>query len=263
MKKLLTLVSAFALVFTSCSSDDSPSMPSTVGIKLTQMIETYDDGTVETITITYNGDKIVSSSSDLDIQDETIFTYTGDLITKEEYFFDDGDPLEVFNEVTEYEYDTSGRLINSTRTENDYYGTFITVDDFTYNTNGTVTFTTTKNSGLYATGTIYFNGNQPYKKEVTEEVGTLDEFSWVEETFFDDKVNPLNSVIGLSKTQIACPTYIRGYPGALNNQIEVKIDNVTEWSTSYTYNSNDMPATDIYTDTSNSDYNSTSQYIYN
>ena len=53
MKKLLTLVSAFALVFTSCSSDDSPSTPSTVGTKLTQIIETYGDGSVETATITY------------------------------------------------------------------------------------------------------------------------------------------------------------------------------------------------------------------
>ena len=230
---------------------------------MTKIIETYDDGTVETTTITYNGDKIVSYSSDLDLRDEYIYTYTGDLITKEEYFFDSGDPSEDLEEVTEYEYDTSGRLIKSTRTDNDSFGTTITVDDFTYNANGTVTFSTAVNSTLYATGTIYFNGNQPFKKEVTEDVGTLDEFSWVEETFFDDKVNPLNSVTGLSKTQIACPTYIRGYSGGLNNQIEVKIDNVTDWSTSYTYNSNNMPATDVYTEPSNPDYNSTAQYIYN
>ena len=104
MKKLLYLFSAVALLLTSCSSDDDDSSSS--GTLLTKIIETYDDGTIENITYTYNGNKIVKISSDLDLRDETIYTYSGDLITKEEYFFDDG-AGDTFEEVTEYEYDAN------------------------------------------------------------------------------------------------------------------------------------------------------------
>lgn len=259
MRKALLFAMSLALVFTSCSSDSSSSS-STTGTKLTKIIETYDDGTIENTNFEYNGNKIVSISSDLDLQDETFYTYTGDLITKEESFFDDGEGYS-FSEVIDYEYDSNGRLIRSTRTDSS--GTDVTVDDFTYNANGTITFTTTENSVLDATGTIYFNGDQPFKKEVTRNIGTTWESVTVEENFFDDKVNPMNSIIGLSKIEIACPTYIWGYGGVSNNVIEVKIDNVTEWSAVYTYNSNNMPATDVYTEPSNPDYNSTAQYIYN
>jgi len=134
MKKLLYLFSAIALTLTSCSSDDDSNNAS--GTLLTKIIETYDDGTVETTDFEYNGNKIVSVSSDLDFRDETIYTYTGDLITKEEYFFDDGEGYS-FEEVIDYEYDSSSRLIKSIRTKEDGE---IEIDDFTYNSNGTVSF---------------------------------------------------------------------------------------------------------------------------
>lgn len=264
MKQLLTFVSVLALILTSCSSESSSSS-STTGTKLTQIIETFNDGSTETINFEYNGDKILSYTWDWDssIQEEAFFTYTGDLITKEEYFFDDNDPLEAFSEVTDYEYDTSGRLTKSTRTENDSFGTTITVDNFIYNSNGTVSFTTTENSVLYATGTIYFNGNQPFKKVVTEDIGTIDEFTYTEENFYDDKVNPFNNVTGFSKIEIACPTYHYGFYGMPNNVIEIKQDGVSKETSTYTYNSNNMPATELYIDNDNNDNNSTSQYIYN
>jgi len=254
MRKALLFAMSLALVFTSCSTDSSSSS-STTGTKLTKIIETYDDGTIENINFEYNGNKIVSVSSDLDLQDETFYTYTGDLITKEESFFDDGAGY-TSHDVVVFEYDSSDRLIKSTMTDDAGY---VEVDDFTYNTNGTISFVTTSGGSTIASGVIYLNGNQPYKKEVTENTG----YSWVEENFFDDKVNPMNSIIGLSKIEIACPTFYRGFSVTTNNLIEVKIDNVTDWSYVYTYNSNNMPATDVYTEPSNPDNNSTSQYIYN
>ena len=113
MKKLFYLFSAIALTLTSCSSEDDSNNAS--GTLLTKIIETYDDGTVETIRFEYNGNKITRQYSDLDDRDETIYTYTGDLITKEEYFFDDG--IDSFEEVIIYEYDSNNRLIKSIRTD--------------------------------------------------------------------------------------------------------------------------------------------------
>lgn len=256
MKKLLYLFSAIALTLTSCSSDDDSNNSS--GTLLTKIIETYDDGTVETTDFEYNGNKIVSVSSDLDLSDETIYTYIGDLITKEKYFFDDG--IDSFEEVIDYEYDSNNRLIKSIRT--DEYGD-VETDNFTYNSNGTVSFTTTANSTTIASGIIYFNGNQPYKKEITENPGTAFEVSWVEESTFDLKVSPFANVTGFYKIIIGTPSYTRGYPGIAGNSLDFSIDNSLEESSTYTYNGNNMPATETYIDFNNSDNNSTSQYFYN
>jgi hypothetical protein len=256
MKKLLYLFSAVALTLTSCSSDDDSNNSS--GTLLTKIIETYDDGTVETTDFEYNGNKIVSVSSDLDLRDETIYTYTGDLITTEEYFFDDG--IDSFEEVIDYEYDSNNRLIKSIRT--DQYGD-IETDNFTYNSNGTVSFTTTANSTTIASGIIYFNGNQPYKKEITENPGTAFEVSWVEESTFDLKVSPFANVTGFYKIIIGTPSYTRGYPGIAGNSLDFSIDNTLEERSTYTYNGNNMPASEINIDFDNGDNNSTLQYFYN
>jgi len=252
MKKLLYLLSAVALMLTSCSSDDDTQ--DTSGTLLTKIVETYSDGTVENITFTYNGNKIVKISSDYSERDETIYTYTGDLITKEEYFFDDG-AGDSFNEVVEYEYDANQKLIKSTTTPE---SGAVEIDNFTYNSNGTVSFVTTSGGATIATGTIYFNGNQPYKKEITENT-----ISRVEVDTFDDKVNPFVNITGYSKIIIGNPSNTLGYPGIVNNNLSTSKDGSIEYSSTYTYNSNNMPATEIYVDYNNSDYNSTSQYFYN
>ena len=114
-----------------------------------------------------------------------------------------------------------------------------------------------------ASGIIYFNGNQPYKKEITENPGTGFEVSWVEESTFDNKVSPFANVTGFSKIVIGTPKYSRGYTGIVNNSLDFSIDDNLEERSTYTYNSNNMPATETYIDFNNSDYNSTAQYIYN
>jgi hypothetical protein len=256
MKKLICLFSAIALIFTSCSSEDSST--SSTGNLLTKLIDTYDDGSVETTEYEYNGNKISRQFSDLDLRDETIYTYTGDLITKEEYFFDDGVDYS-YEEVIDYEYDLSNRLNKSTRT--DEYGD-IEVDVFTYNSNGTVSFTSTSAGTTTGTGTIYFNGDQPYKKEITENPGTIWESSWIEETTFDNKVSPFANVTGFSKISFATPRYTRGVPGIVNNTLNFSIDGTLEDSSTYTYNGNNMPATETVIDANNSE-NSSVVYFYN
>ena len=85
MKKIGLAFSALLLILSSCSSSDSSSPSS--GTLLDKVIETYDDGTVETFNYIYNGNKIVRITTDFG--QETVYTYAGDLIVKEEAYFDD------------------------------------------------------------------------------------------------------------------------------------------------------------------------------
>jgi hypothetical protein len=249
MKKIGLALSALVLILSSCSSDDSPS--SSTGTQLAKVIETYGDGTTETFDFVYNGNKIVSITSDFG--EQTIYTYSGDLIVNEEAYFDG-----VLQDETTFEYNANQKLIKSTRTN----GSEVEVDNFTYNSNNTVSFITTSNGVTSATGTIYFNGDQPYKKDILVDPGTFFEYNQIEESTFDDKVNPLANVVGFSKIIIAAPSFIEGYDGIFNNVLVFKIDNVIRGSSTYTYNSNNMPASEVYDDQQN-EFDSSLQYIYN
>ena len=256
MKRIALLLGVFALTFSSCSSDgDDDTNNTTSGTQLSKLIETYGDGTVENVIYTYNGNKIVSVISDFG--DKTVYTYTGDLITKEEYYLEDE-----LEDVTVFEYNANQKLIKSTRT----FGSSVEVDNFTYNSNGTVSFTTTSDGDIEATGTIYFNGDQPYKKMMTEYFidinGNPDQEDTVEETTFDNKVNPLASVLGFSKIVISLPKYTLGYNGISNNVLVFKENNIIQGSSTYTYNGNNMPATEVYNDKQDN-FDSNIQYIYN
>ena len=249
MKKIGLAFSALLLILSSCSSSDSSSPSS--GTLLDKVIETYDDGTVETFNYIYNGNKIVRITTDFG--QETVYTYAGDLIVKEESYLDD--MLE--DEIT-FEYNASQKLIKSTRTNTSE----VEVDNFTYNSNNTVSFITTSNGVIKATGTIYFNGDQPFKKEMVVEPGTIFEIDQIEESTFDSKVNPLANVIGFSKINIATPNFREGYDGISNNVLVFKRDNVVRGSSTYTYNSNNMPASEVYDDEQD-EFDSSLQYIYN
>lgn len=254
MKKLIYAFSALALLFASCSSDSDSSTDDssdTSGL-LAKIVETYGDGSVETITFTYNGNKIVKHTSDFG--EETVYTYTGDLITEEKYYVDGN-----LDETILYEYDANQRVFKTTR--NYEFGSEI--DVLTYNANNTVSFVTTSGTETIAVGTIYLNGNQPYKKEITEYPGTGEEYSWVEETTFDSKNNPFKNVTGYSKLEIGTPSYTRGYYGVLNNALGYSMDNVVKETVTYTYNGDNYPVTEVCDDHDNNDFDSTSQYFYN
>ena len=249
MKKIGLAFSALLLILSSCSSSDSSSPSS--GTLLDKVIETYDDGTVETFNYIYNGNKIVRITTDFG--QETVYTYAGDLIVKEESYFDD-----ILEDEITFEYNASQKLIKSTRTNTSE----VEVDNFTYNSNNTVSFITTSNGVIKATGTIYFNGDQPFKKEMLVEPGTIFEIDQIEESTFDSKVNPLANVIGFSKINIATPNFREGYDGISNNVLVFKRDNVVRGSSTYTYNSNNMPASEVYDDEQD-EFDSSLQYIYN
>ena len=255
MKKLLLFASVFTLLFTSCSKDEEEELLTLpTGILLTKVIDTYSDGTTDILNITYNGNKIVTLA--YEGGENYVYTYTGDLITKEDLTYYNG--AELNGHQVLYEYDTNSRLIRSKRTLMNSSTTEI--DNFTYNTDNTVSFVTTVSGETQATGTIYFNGNQPFKKVITNYVGTPIESTSTQETFYDNNISPFASIIGWSKIDIALPRNSIGFYGSFNNVIKVVTDGVSEFEATYTYNANNMPLTEMYSGYGG-DYNS--QYFYN
>ena len=189
MKKILTLVSAIALVFTSCSKDDDSGTNESENILLKKTISTQGTNT-EFYDWTYDGNKIVSIIGNDNSKD--LYTYTGDLITKLEEF--DDTTLEY---TTNYFYN-NGKLVSMEEIESG--ATQKNRTDYTYNSDGTVSFTrytvviATNATNTIHNGKLFFANNNIIKKEVirTNSTSTIT-------YLFDDKKNPLMNVVGFDK----------------------------------------------------------------
>lgn len=132
MKKLLCLLSAVLLVFTSCSKDDdNDSLNPIFSILLKTRINIDEDGVSYPAEHVYNGNKIVSiTDADSSIMK---FTYTGNLITKIESITKNGD----LDSFTDYSY-ISDKLSTSVRkvtTEDTYHKT-----KFIHNSDGAISY---------------------------------------------------------------------------------------------------------------------------
>jgi hypothetical protein len=275
MKKIFGILALIMTIFTSCEvepvdpvllnninnnsggsnnnggGNNNPTTP----ILLTKVIETLTNGDVETTEFFYNGSKILKfTNTTSNSNEETLYTYTGDLITQAKTNLNG-----VLLETTNFEYDTSLRLKKCT----DIYGTTVNVTNYTYNTNGTITFITTEGSDIVANGTIYVANNQGYKKEIIYDPGTSFQYTEVQETTFDNKVNPFINVTGFSKIELETPSEVIGFSGVANNPVMLKRDNITRETSTYTYNSNNMPLNEVFTDLVNSTWSGTYQYFYN
>jgi len=249
MKKIFLGLIALTLSLNACSSSDDSS-DTTNDALLSKIVETYEDGYVSTLLVTYSGNKILKL--DWDGEEVTEFTYTGNLITQEKYFLD-GD----LEDLITYEYDANERLIRSTRVETN---SFTEVDEYTHNADGTVSFVTERDGELAANGTFYFNNNRPYKKEITTYYEGFESDEVIEVTF-DDKNEPFKNVTGYNKLNFALPNLKSDIEDNVNNVLTVKRDTFTILTTTYTYNSNNFPATSTTTGTSMDD-NYTSVYFY-
>ena len=104
MKKLLYLFAFLMVVLSSCTSDnDDTSSP----VLLTRYVETLEDGSTFTMNFNYNGNKLLGSTGDFN--SSTTVTYTGNLITKIEYYTDTTlDQKDIFT------YNTDNKLITYT-----------------------------------------------------------------------------------------------------------------------------------------------------
>jgi len=273
MKRLLNFLVVISLFFVSCNVEpvdnglletsnnnsqnpNNPITPTpTTPVLVTKIIETLSNGDIETTNFTYNGTKIskmttITSNS----IEETNYVYTNDLITKSTYFLNG-----VLTETTNFEYNTDLKLIKCTYIQ----GTTVEITDYVYNANSTVSFITQSGTDVLATGTVYLSNNQAYKKTVVFDPGTSNEYTETQETSFDSKINPFINVTGFSKLDLETPSEIVGFSGVFNNPIMLKRDNVTDDTSTYTYNANNMPLLEVYTDLVNPNWSATYQYFYN
>ncbi len=190
MKKLLYLFTASLLVFTSCSKDDETADVPAETLLPRKIVETtVDDGKSGslTYTITYDGNKL----KDIALTDASryVYTYTGDVITKVE-FFTSGD----LHFTDDYAYE-NGKLISkiTSRASNANVKQKIT---FVYNSNGTVNANKSEiingQEIKYDTTTLYtfLNGNIASTEYIDAEKDKIS-------STYDDKKSPYYNVTGV------------------------------------------------------------------
>jgi len=192
MKKILCLFSALSMVLiSSCSSDDSSSDSTSETLlpkKITEtVVENGQSGSL-TYTLSYDGNKLkeigVSDAS------RSVYTYTGDLITKVELY---RSGILFSTDVYTYE---SGKLVSkiTTREANKNIQDKLT---FVYNTNGTINANQSeiinKQEIKYDTTTLYtfVNGNV-VSSEIIDGV-PVEKIT----STYDDKKSPFINITGL------------------------------------------------------------------
>ncbi len=191
MKKILCLFSALSMVLiSSCSSDDSSTEGESATLLPKKMVETTvvdgESGSI-TYTITYDGTKL----KDIALSDasRSVYTYTGDVITKVELY-----RSSVLYSTDVYAYE-NGKLVSKITTK-----AFSTSPQqkltFVYNANGTVNANESEISNKvetkYDTTTLYTfaNGNIVSTEYIN---GERDKIT----STFDDKKNPFTNVTGV------------------------------------------------------------------
>ncbi|WP_162126715.1 hypothetical protein [Flavobacterium phycosphaerae] len=224
MRKPILLCLLFVL-FQSCSSGDS-SVP-TGSILVKKIVET-DPAGIFTFEYTYNGNKMVESVlSTTDYIRRGVYTYTGDLITKVEFF-------DISNTLTErdiYTFDTDNRKKSFVKL--DYYNGTGTREIFTYNADGTISsisYSGDLNSQdiMVSHNTITMSNGAISSRE--EDTGTIIKtFTYA----YDTKNNPFKNVIGLEQ-----PSH-----NLLQSTYSENGGTVYTTDQHYTYNSNDFPVT--------------------
>ena len=235
MKKIILLLSAFALILNACSSDDSPSQTpiNQNGVLVKKMIYTSQDEPQDspyntTVNFTYNGNKLVQGIDDDNYK--SVFTYTGDLITKIESF--DNNTLDSQDLFT---YNSSGKL-----TEYRYLSFFDGYEHkytYTYNLNGTVTVAEFQ-------GTIgNTTGDSSYVYTYTNgELSSTDTNNYT----YDSKNNPFKNVVGFQN--IMSPEFTDDFMIAFGRNHNIVATTIGSSTTegifsTYTYNSDNYPVT--------------------
>ncbi len=199
MKNLLSLLAVTLIAFTSCKKNDD--VPAESVMILPQKVVSLKDGITTTQTNTYDGSKILTSTSfDGILTKKIAYTYTGDLITKTETTSSD-----TLKNTINYLYEnnvlktlTQMVMVNSGGIKN--YRT-----DYLYNTDGSYTYkrfaidTVTAAELLITSGTLNYQNNNLVKKEVI----TYDATGTVKQTVttnftYDDKNSSNKNIIGIS-----------------------------------------------------------------
>lgn len=190
MKKILCFFSALSMVLiSSCSSDDSSTETASGTLLPTKITETTVEngksGTI-TYTITYDGNKLKEIK--LSDASRSVYTYTGDLITKVELYYSS-----VLQSTDVYAYE-NGKLTSKITTKAFGSGPQQKLT-FVYNANGTVNANQSeiidKQEIKYDTTTLYtlLNGNMVSSEFIDSEREKIT-------STFDDKKSPFVNVTG-------------------------------------------------------------------
>ncbi|MDQ6527639.1 hypothetical protein [Flavobacterium sp. LHD-85] len=202
MKKQLWLFGVLALILSSCSSEEKPSLEetdSTLPKTISYIYPSPELGTNAKTTASYNGNKVVSFLND---DSKTVFTYNGDVIVKQEIFDIDTSGKEIKNEEVSYSYE-NGKLKTRVFRESisaEYPdGYFIEKVVYTHNSNGTVSYidytvdNIKKTESKSGEGTLtYKDGNLIKAEEKSGSSTTTLAFE------YDSKKNPLKNILGFN-----------------------------------------------------------------
>jgi hypothetical protein len=240
MKKNLLVFSAFAFIFSSCSSSGSdPVTPVTPlsGILVSKTIETR-NGSVITDNYNYSGNKLLTitrtGGSDL-------FTYLGDLITKIESF--KGTTLDTSGTMA---YNSGGKLISSVFITYDITGVYGNKTDYTYLANGDITFinytgNATSQTIVDHTGKVFFTNGEVSKLEqyFPASIGTTAHTDITNYTY-DSKNNPFINITGYSKIAFNYESP-NGFTHNIMTDSQTSIYGNSNTSTTFTYNTSNFP----------------------
>jgi len=254
MKKLIGLFACSVLFLTSCSSNDSNDA-ATVNesdVLVTKSIESYANGDPSiTTNYTYNGKKMIKSIDSEGYYE--LYTYTGDLLTKIDYY-DSDDTLE---ETETFAYNSNGKLATYVRAE-------FTVNQgvretFVYNNDGTVSTTTyfgdtTSQTDVLNTSTIEFSGSEVAM--TTLNTGSMHMYT------YDTKNNPFKNVIGFDKIAVLEAESVGLYHNILTDTYtESSLTHI--YNSVYTYNALNFPLTWAESESTSPASTITTQYFYN
>ena len=156
MKNLILTLFIASLALTSCTPDDPATPPAVMGgVVPTKIVSSYSGGQVSTSTFTYSGNKILEENIMPATDVSRIkYTYTGDLITKIQYYA--GPAYDAFGgDILTYE---NGKVKTTTDIPVAGYNGDLSKETFVYNTDGTVT--STSSSINQTTGVESANGRQ-------------------------------------------------------------------------------------------------------
>ncbi len=247
MKKIALVFSVLFLILTSCSSDDENNSNQNL-ILLKKSISTSSSGNVRTTDYIYEGNKIVSATTNTF---KVNYFYTNDLISKIEFTYN-----QIVSNRVILTYDNSQKLIEKTATSDSQQ---VVKEIFQHNSDGTISSTATVTSQDFDPVTFsskYFIGSngEIAKHEVYQNNGTK-----ITTYQYDSKNNLFKNVLNMKKLLnhdsniFNCTSYQTSENGVVSSST----------TSQFTYYSNDFPITNTTTNVNGSSSdNFTIQHFY-